>query len=202
MAMGRRNCTLCGGNGHNQRTCIEKGKSIKLFGVEITTSTVAAMSKIGRKIKKGNPWTEDEQITFLKRLEFHGKGNWAKIAKDFLPSRTSTQIASHAQKHFMRLDANSNERKYRKKSSVIDLHLEKTEDREHAIVPVETHHVPSFLSNYNMMKVPTVPEVMPVTWVYMYPYHQYASTSASATTFDNSVSGISSSSKDNLELTL
>ncbi|KAM3360871.1 putative transcription factor [Capsicum galapagoense] len=116
MAMGRRNCTLCGGNGHNQRTCIEKGKSIKLFGVEITTSTVAAMSKIGRKIKKGNPWTEDEQIAFLKGLEFHGKGNWAKIAKDFLPSRTSTQIASHAQKHFMRLDANSNERKYRKKS--------------------------------------------------------------------------------------
>ncbi|MCD9639576.1 hypothetical protein HAX54_024192 [Datura stramonium] len=172
--MGRK-CTLCGRNGHNQRTCIEKGKSIKLFGVEVGT-TAAAMSKkdYGRKIKKGSPWTEDEQRAFLKGLEFHGKGNWAKIGKDFLPSRTSTQIASHAQKYFMRLDAtNSNEIKNRKKPSVFDLRLDKTKDtvgnQESA---QETHHVPSFLP-----KIPT-PKVLPLTWVYMYPCHHDASTSA------------------------
>ncbi|XP_015159699.1 transcription factor MYB1R1-like [Solanum tuberosum] len=108
------------------RNCSENGKSIKLFGFEITTTTTSSAAALtsekdfmGRKIKKGNRWTEDEQRAFLKGLNFHGKGNWTNIAKDFVPSRTSTQVASHAQKYFLRLlDANSNERKKRKKSSV------------------------------------------------------------------------------------
>ncbi|KAH0746015.1 hypothetical protein KY285_007672 [Solanum tuberosum] len=205
-----RNCTVCGGNGHNQRTCSEKGKSIKLFGVEITATAGGAMSKkdsTERRIKKGNPWTEDEQKAFLKGLDFHGKGNWAKIAMDFVPSRTSTQVASHAQKYFMRL-LDANERKYRKKSSVFDLRLDQLEDTHDAIVPLgndqESHNVPSVVPNYYMMK-----RVLPLNWVYMYPYyhHDNASTSASATTFNKPLSGISSSSnssskENNLELTL
>ncbi|WMV54382.1 hypothetical protein MTR67_047767 [Solanum verrucosum] len=152
-----------------------------------------------RRIKKGNPWTEDEQIAFLKGLDFHGKGNWAKIAKDFVPSRTSTQVASHAQKYFMRL-LDANERKYRKKSSVFDLRLDQLEDTHNQ----ESHNVPSVVPNYYMMK-----RVLPLNWVYMYPYyhHDNASTSASATTFNKPLSGISSSSnssckENNLELTL
>ncbi|KAK6775776.1 hypothetical protein RDI58_026777 [Solanum bulbocastanum] len=201
-----RYCTVCGGNGHNQRTCSEKGKSIKLFGVEITATDGGAMSKkdsMERRIKKGNPWTEDEQIAFLKGLDFHGKGNWAKIAKDFVPSRTSTQVASHAQKYFMRL-LDANERKYRKKSSVFDLRLDQLEEtHDHAIVPlgnnqesVQENH--NNVSNYYLMK-----RVLPLNWVYMYPYyHHDASTSASAAT--KPVSGISysSSKENNLELTL
>ncbi|KAH0714843.1 hypothetical protein KY284_007748 [Solanum tuberosum] len=208
-----RNCTVCGGNGHNQRTCSEKGKSIKLFGVEITATAGGAMSKkdsMERRIKKGNPWTEDEQIAFLKGLDFHGKGNWAKIAKDFVPSRTSTQVASHAQKYFMRL-LDANERKYRKKSSVFDLRLDQLEEtHDHAIVPLgnnqesvqENHNnVSSVVPNYYMIK-----RVLPLNWVYMYPYyhHDYASTSAS-TAATKPVSGISyssSSKENNLELTL
>ncbi|KAG5575436.1 hypothetical protein H5410_055570 [Solanum commersonii] len=99
----------------------ENGKSIKLFGFEITTMTTTTSSDaaiisekdfMGRKIKKGNRWTEDEHRAFLKGLDFHGKGSWTNIAKDFVPTRTSTQVASHAQKYFVRLlDANSNERK-------------------------------------------------------------------------------------------
>ncbi|KAH0714648.1 hypothetical protein KY284_007553 [Solanum tuberosum] len=201
------------------RNCSENGKNIKLFGFEITTTTSSAAAIIsekdfmGRKIKKGNRWTEDEQRAFLKGLDFHGKGNWTKIAKDFLPTRTSTQVASHAQKYFVRLlDANSNSRKKRKKSSVFDLRIEKTEhlenkteDTHQAIVPLgnnqESHNVPSFVPNYLMKNVPTV---MPLTWVHMYPYNDhYASTSISTTTFDKPFSGISSSSEDhNLELKL
>ncbi|KAH0776089.1 hypothetical protein KY290_007500 [Solanum tuberosum] len=214
------------------RNCSENGKSIKLFGFEITTattmttttsSTAAIMSEkdfMGRKIKKGNRWTEGEQRAFLKGLNFHGKGSWTKIAKDFVPTRTSTQVASHAQKYFVRLlDANSNERQKRKKSSVFDLRIEKTEhlekkteDTHQAIVPLgnnqesvqETHNVPSFVPNYMMKSVPTV---MPLTWVHMYPYNDhYASTSISTTTFDKPLSGISSSSSssedNNLELKL
>ncbi|KAH0745794.1 hypothetical protein KY285_007451 [Solanum tuberosum] len=210
------------------RNCSENGKSIKLFGFEITTTTSSAAAIIsekdfmGRKIKKGNRWTEDEQRAFLKGLVFHGKGSWTNIAKDFVPTRTSTQVASHAQKYFVRLlDANSNERKKRKKSSVFDLRIEKTEhleikteDTHQAIVPLgnnqesvqETHNVPSFVPNYMMKRVPTV--MPPLTWVYMYPYNDhYASTSISTTTFDKPLSGISSSSSsssedNNLELKL
>ncbi|KAG5575435.1 hypothetical protein H5410_055569 [Solanum commersonii] len=138
------------------RNSSENGKSIKLFGFEITTTTTSSAAAImsekyfmGRKIKKGNRWTEDEQRAFLKGLNFHGKGNWTNIAKDFVPSRTSTQ------------------RKNRKKSSVFDLridkteHLEKTEDTRNQ----ESHNVPSFVPNYMMKSVPTV---MPLTWVHMY----------------------------------
>ncbi|PHT50080.1 hypothetical protein CQW23_09827 [Capsicum baccatum] len=157
--------------------CSEKGKNIKLFGLKITTTITTVMFRkdCRRKIKKANPWTEDEQIAFLKGLKLHGKGNWAKIAKDFFPNITSTQIANHSQKHFMRLDANSNERKHHKKSSVFDIHLEKIEDIEHAIVPLENNqeslHVPIFLPNFNLTERIQAPKVKPVTWVYMYPYH-------------------------------
>ncbi|OIT25392.1 PREDICTED: transcription factor MYB1R1-like [Nicotiana attenuata] len=121
-----RNCTLCGLSGHNQRTCSEKGKSIKLFGVKISTTTSKkdSANNYGRKIKKAIPWTEEEHRLFLKGLEIYGKSNWAKISKDLLPNRTHIQIASHAQKYFMRLTAASNERKNRKKTSIFDVHLE------------------------------------------------------------------------------
>ena len=33
----------------------------------------------------------------------HSKGKWREIAKKFVPSRSPTQVASHAQKHFIRL---------------------------------------------------------------------------------------------------
>ncbi|KAG5576065.1 hypothetical protein H5410_056199 [Solanum commersonii] len=74
---------------------------------------------MGRKNKKGNPWIENEHKPFFKRFNFHGKGHWAKITKNFLPSRTSIQVASHAQKYFVRLlnsNSNSNERKRGEKS--------------------------------------------------------------------------------------
>lgn len=52
---------------------------------------------------KGLPWTEDEHLAFLSGLKKLGRGNWRGIAKHYVPSRTSTQVASHAQKHFIRL---------------------------------------------------------------------------------------------------
>ncbi|KAL5074603.1 hypothetical protein RYX36_013587, partial [Vicia faba] len=52
-------------------------------------------------------WTKDEHYMFLRGLEKHGKGNWRNISKDFVTTRTPTQVASHAQKHFIRLYSNS-----------------------------------------------------------------------------------------------
>jgi SHAQKYF class myb-like DNA-binding protein len=68
-----------------------------------TTSGKAANSA-SSGTKKGQPWTEAEHLGFLAGLKKLGKGNWRGIARYFCPSRTPTQVASHAQKHFMRLN--------------------------------------------------------------------------------------------------
>lgn len=51
----------------------------------------------------GVPWTESEHLAFLVGLKKLGKGNWRGVSRYFVPTRTPTQVASHAQKHFLRL---------------------------------------------------------------------------------------------------
>ncbi|KAK6126804.1 hypothetical protein DH2020_039452 [Rehmannia glutinosa] len=68
--------------------------------------------------KKGVPWTEEEHRTFLIGLEKLGKGDWRGISKNFVNTRTPTQVASHAQKYFLRL-ANLNKKKRR--TSLFDM---------------------------------------------------------------------------------
>ncbi|EFJ09209.1 hypothetical protein SELMODRAFT_47768, partial [Selaginella moellendorffii] len=55
--------------------------------------------------RKGIPWTEDEHRLFLLGLEKFGKGDWRSISRNFVVSRTPTQVASHAQKYFIRLNS-------------------------------------------------------------------------------------------------
>jgi len=66
----------------------------------------------------GVPWTEDEHRKFLKGLEVLRKGDWRGISKLFVSTRTPTQVASHAQKYFLR-QTNSNKKKRR--SSLFDV---------------------------------------------------------------------------------
>ncbi|KAK9149341.1 hypothetical protein Scep_008098 [Stephania cephalantha] len=68
--------------------------------------------------KKGIPWTEEEHRLFLMGLQKLGKGDWRGIARNFVISRTPTQVASHAQKYFIR-QSNSSRRKRR--SSLFDM---------------------------------------------------------------------------------
>lgn len=55
---------------------------------------------------------------FLLGLQKLGKGDWRGIARNFVVSRTPTQVASHAQKYFIR-QTNSSRRKRR--SSLFDM---------------------------------------------------------------------------------
>ncbi|KAL8118673.1 transcription factor MYBS3 [Apium graveolens] len=68
--------------------------------------------------KKGTPWTVGEHRMFLLGLQKLGKGDWRGISRNFVVSRTPTQVASHAQKYFIR-QTNSTRRKRR--SSLFDM---------------------------------------------------------------------------------
>ncbi|GLJ43493.1 hypothetical protein SUGI_0904300 [Cryptomeria japonica] len=67
--------------------------------------------------KKGVPWSEEEHRVFLMGLRAVGKGEWRAISKNFVTSRTPTQVASHAQKYFLR---QSNLNKQKRRSSMFD----------------------------------------------------------------------------------
>ncbi|KAF4346492.1 transcription factor DIVARICATA [Cannabis sativa] len=52
--------------------------------------------------KKGVPWTKDEHTRFLLGLMKYGKGDWRNISRNFVITKTPTQVASHAQKYYLR----------------------------------------------------------------------------------------------------
>jgi len=154
-----RRCSHCGLNGHNSRTCPDRG--VRLFGVRLTDGVssmnmrksvsmnnlshyasahnppsppepsesgaapdgyvsdgLVQTSNNARERKKGVPWTEDEHRLFLLGLQKLGKGDWRGISRNFVQTRTPTQVASHAQKYFIR-QSNMNKRKRR--SSLFDI---------------------------------------------------------------------------------
>ncbi|KAI3507658.1 hypothetical protein L1887_22647 [Cichorium endivia] len=63
---------------------------------------VAAGRPLEQERKKGVPWTEEEHKLFLLGLKKYGKGDWRNISRNFVVTRTPTQVASHAQKYFIR----------------------------------------------------------------------------------------------------
>lgn len=71
--------------------------------------------------KKGVPWTEEEHRMFLIGLQKLGKGDWRGISRNFVPTRTPTQVASHAQKYFIR---QSNLTRRKRRSSLFDITAE------------------------------------------------------------------------------
>lgn len=71
-----------------------------------------------RERKRGTPWTEDEHRLFLTGLHRVGKGDWRGISRNFVKTRTPTQVASHAQKYFLR---RTNQNRRRRRSSLFDI---------------------------------------------------------------------------------
>ncbi|PON92440.1 GAMYB transcription factor [Trema orientale] len=79
--------------------------------------------KAAHERKRGKPWTEEEHRTFLTGLNKLGKGDWRGIATQYVTTRTPSQVASHAQKYFLR-QVPSNDKKKRR-TSLFDMTFEK-----------------------------------------------------------------------------
>ncbi|KAM0033086.1 putative transcription factor MYB-HB-like family [Helianthus debilis subsp. tardiflorus] len=87
-------------------------------GYASAEDAVRNASNGGRERKRGVPWTEDEHKLFLLGLKKVGKGDWRGISRNFVKTRTPTQVASHAQKYFLR---RSNLNRRRRRSSLFDI---------------------------------------------------------------------------------
>ncbi|XP_023730192.1 transcription factor MYB1R1 [Lactuca sativa] len=98
-------------------------------GYASADDAVRNQSNGGRERKRGVPWTEEEHKLFLLGLQKVGKGDWRGISRNFVKTRTPTQVASHAQKYFLR---RSNLNRRRRRSSLFDITTDSV-----AAIPVE-----------------------------------------------------------------
>ncbi|KAF6143795.1 hypothetical protein GIB67_016716 [Kingdonia uniflora] len=85
---------------------------------ESTGQGLRSGSRSEQERRKGIPWTEEEHRLFLLGLDKFGKGDWRSISRNFVISRTPTQVASHAQKYFIRLTSMNRDRR---RSSIHDI---------------------------------------------------------------------------------
>jgi SHAQKYF class myb-like DNA-binding protein len=72
-------------------------------------------------VRAGVPWSEQEHRLFLAGLEKLGKGDWRGISRSFVTTRTPTQVASHAQKFFLRHNSAAKKTNNKRRSSLFDM---------------------------------------------------------------------------------
>ncbi|CAK9184733.1 unnamed protein product [Ilex paraguariensis] len=103
---------------YNSNESSNAAADIAAAGYASADEAVNRHSSGGRERKRGVPWTEEEHKLFLLGLQKVGKGDWRGISRNFVKTRTPTQVASHAQKYFLRRN-NLNRR--RRRSSLFDI---------------------------------------------------------------------------------
>ncbi|GFY88379.1 myb-like transcription factor family protein [Actinidia rufa] len=116
-----------------------------------------------RERKRGVPWTEEEHKLFLLGLQKVGKGDWRGISRNFVKTRTPTQVASHAQKYFLR---RTNRNRRRRRSSLFDIttdtYMISTIEEDQIQQEAMSHpHLNNHLKGFPVIS--TFPAVLPVT---------------------------------------
>ncbi|PIN14136.1 Zuotin [Handroanthus impetiginosus] len=88
-------------------------------------------------VQRGVPWTEEEHKRFLYGLQRYGRGDWKSISRYCVLTKSNSQVASHAQKYFKRLDSAT---KAGKRPSINDI----------TIVPLESISTPEKPTTINV----------------------------------------------------
>ncbi|KAK8686127.1 hypothetical protein V6N13_125154 [Hibiscus sabdariffa] len=117
---------------NNNTSNKNKGDESAIAGY-VSADDVVPQSTGNRERKRGVPWTEEEHKLFLLGLQKVGKGDWRGISRNFVKTRTPTQVASHAQKYFLR---RSNLNRRRRRSSLFDITTDTV-----ASIPMEEERV-------------------------------------------------------------
>ncbi|KAL2333332.1 hypothetical protein Fmac_014545 [Flemingia macrophylla] len=112
--------------------------------------------------KKGVPWTEEEHSLnlylflvavldmdfwvlnfrrFLMGLVKYGKGDWRNISRNFVVTKTPTQVASHAQKYYIRQKL-SGERDNKRRPSIHDITIVNLTSDQESHMPSEQRNMP------------------------------------------------------------
>ncbi|XP_055806924.1 transcription factor MYBS3-like [Solanum dulcamara] len=193
-------------------------ETIKLFGVEISVNNVSSSGEEStsgtggimssgsscRSSSKGRRWSEDEHRAFLIGLDKLGKGNWTRIAREFVQSRTSTQVASHAQKYF---DRQKEKRALkRNKSSVFDINLDQESSNTcPELVSKNKKKGKQVLNEESPISPMPISYILPPNGSYAYTYfhmNNYQFNFVSSSTNATPVVHSSSASVDDLDLAL
>jgi len=109
-------------------------------------------------VRKSVPWTNDEHHLFLKGLTAFGKGHWKEISKYYVTTRTPAQVASHAQKYFIRREKFKSGKKVR--TSIFDKVGVNDDDQEATSPPRSPHRdptVPPPVIRKNHKETPVIP---------------------------------------------
>nr|BAU80779.1 DIVARICATA-like transcription factor [Torenia fournieri] len=113
---------------------------------------------VDQERKKGVPWTEEEHKLFLMGLEKYGKGDWRNISRNFVITRTPTQVASHAQKYFIRQLSGG---KDKRRASIHDITTVNLNDHHHQTSSPDNNNKPqssdqsSVITNQSGIQKPT-----------------------------------------------
>ncbi|OIW18057.1 hypothetical protein TanjilG_19289 [Lupinus angustifolius] len=99
--------------------------------------------------KKGTLWTAEEHRLFVRGLEKCGNGDWKGIATKFVVSRNPSQVASHAQKYFLRQNTTKDDRKRKsihdittRESDQTSVSLPRFNKKKHYSAPHLDDHTP------------------------------------------------------------
>ncbi|KAK7385507.1 hypothetical protein VNO78_31229 [Psophocarpus tetragonolobus] len=105
--------------------------------------------------KKGVPWTEEEHKLFLLGLKKYGKGDWRNISRNFVITRTPTQVASHAQKYFIRQHSGGKDKRRASIHDITTVNLTETTTTSSEDTTRSTS--PHVLSQHQPNSTPTTP---------------------------------------------